>query len=282
MLVCVRPAALLAGEVGRDIRQASRLTTMNLRNWIDEATTLTGGLPLADLERVVFVMTSAGEVTLFTATRPVDAAAVLAATGIKGPAQDRHGHRLHTGERTAVAFVEKRTFLLGSVDALEHILTPATRPAPMSEPIANALRVVPQYHLVYASKESKPGKGDNPLTIMLFGLEGISSSHLFVRFDRTLDLSARAVFTEQAGADYIKLIVEGGRDMALQNLDELAELMAERFVPIGGPRLARDVFAFYRAAGPALRDLQVQQKGKELSLELKVPGRGALWGLAAC
>jgi hypothetical protein len=74
--------------------------------------------------------------------------------------------------------------------------------------------------------------------------------------------------------------LQRGRELALENLDELAELMAERFVPIGDPRLARDVFAFYRASGRALRNLRPQQNGKELSLELKLPGRGALWGLA--
>jgi hypothetical protein len=259
---------------------------------------------MAELERVVFVITPAGEATLFTTTGPLDVAAVLAATGVKGAAQDRHGHRLHTGGPTAVAFVEKRTFLLGSVDVLEHVLKPTTRPAQMPEAIANALRVVPQCHLVYAARESKPGRGDNALAnligleisaissshlyarfdgdereVVLFGIPAISSSHLYARFDRTLELSARVVFTEQAVADQMKQTLERERNLALENLDELGELMAERFVPVGGPRLARDVFAFFLAARPALRDLQVQQKGKELSLELKVPGRGALWGL---
>src|SRR5262245_60292266 len=84
VFLSLRPAALLTGEVGRDLRQAGRLTTMNLHEWLAQASHLMGGIPLSELERVAMIGTPKGTLWLFTSTRAVSPQSVLATAGIKG------------------------------------------------------------------------------------------------------------------------------------------------------------------------------------------------------
>src|SRR5262249_42307309 len=117
--VSVRPAALLAGEPGRDLRRCQRLSTFAISELLDQASLMAGGVPLAELERVTFVVTDAGVAWLLTSTRALDPAKVTLTLGINAPAQKRHGCTFHVASAdSSVAFAGRRTFLLGTVKAL--------------------------------------------------------------------------------------------------------------------------------------------------------------------
>jgi hypothetical protein len=290
-IVSVRPAALLAGEPGRDLRRCRRLSTFPISELLDQASLFAGGVPLAELERVSVVVTDAGMAWLLTSARPLDRDKVILTLGINAPPLKRQGCTFHVaGPEHSVAFVGQRTFLLGPVKALEGVVMPRAGRTPMNASLAKALRAADRHHLVAAVRAPRPGElgngagdafGGTPAgKEMARALGALSSACLLVTFDRTFALRAEATFDTEEGAARTKKLLEMGRNLALEHLDELGEILAERLVPAAGPSMAKDVLAFFRAAGPVLRGLRVERKGKELAAEVRLPGRGALWALS--
>jgi hypothetical protein len=160
----------------------------------------------------------------------------------------------------------------------------------MKEMVAATVRAAERHHVVaLARSPNSEGFGKGAETVfgnlsegkaIASALKQLRSARVFLHFDRTFELRFQATFATSQGVLQAKKLVERGRDLALRHLDELGEVLAERFVPIGGPKLAKDVFGFFRCAEPALRDLRLVQKDKTLRAQLKVTGRGALWSMA--
>jgi hypothetical protein len=295
VFIALRPAALLAGEVGRDIRRANRLTTMSVAELSAHATLLTGGVLLEDLERVAYIVRGMGMVWLFTATRKLDVQQVLRATGLaKAPGRSMHDSRLYSlpgADDLCLAFVSERSFLRGSRQDVEGILAaahpPTDRPVPVfPEPLMRALQTADRCHLlaVVGNPEAERGIGVDPADIVPSAeiartLKELSSVQVSLRFDREFELQAQGTFKSEKAAREARKLLETGRDRLVPQLDELGEVLAERFAVFGGPGLAREVLGFYQASGPALRDLRIRSKGSALEVGLKLPGRGAFWAL---
>ena len=84
---------------------------------------------------------------------------------------------------------------------------------------------------------------------MARALASFSSGRLFLHFDRTFELSIRATFATEDAARQTRTLALASRDRALDHLDELGEILADRFVEIGGPKLEMNFTKWPVSAG---------------------------------
>jgi hypothetical protein len=281
-LISVRPADLLAGDVGKVVRGLDPGRSP-LRMSVDEMPdAITGGVPLAEVDRITLFFTDADTFWLVTARRPLDRAPVLRQFGVRAGEEGEASPAVRTApEGLGIRLVDDRTFLAGSAEGLEQ-LAHQQGAARGKGALAEDLRGVgEEQHLVGAVAGTVLAEflGSSGHLAVLKPLLGARHALAAVRFGQEFQLELRCTFAGEDDARKGEQALTAARDLAARHLPELGEVLAERFVEVGGPRQAREVLSFYEAAEPGVRSLAVERRGTAVSASLRVPGRGAEWAM---
>jgi hypothetical protein len=285
--VCVRPADLLAGDLGKGLRALDHRRDP-LAEIMDEAAAVaTGGIPLAEVERVTVFWSEPEPFWIVTAVRPFERARILRQFGIKAAATTLRGMSYHAGPENGVLFINQRTFLTGPSKAVARCFArqPSGKPDGL---MAEALRqAAGQSHLVagLGGPHLKGGLPPPPPDFLppglapLLPLARIESGLVMVRFDKEFQLDFRCTFAEVDVAQKAEQGLRTFFTLAVEHLPELGEVLAERFVPMGGARQAKEVLRFFEAAEGGLKSFPIRREGKTILGCLRTPGRGAAWAL---
>lgn len=282
-LASIRPADMLAGEFGKRVRELDQGgSSLPLSEWLDGVADWgTVGIPLTEIERFT-VFGSSAPLYLVTAKRPLDRAMVLRKLGNKAAATKVGGMTLHKNGDTSVLFPDDRSYLTGPGAELEKCA--GKKPKGQLEGLmAEALReIADKRHLVAAigGPAFKGGQPEMPPELVP-GLPAArpllraESALLACSFGKELQLDLRATYADEALAKQAEQGLRAVRDLAVANLPELGEVLAESSAPIGGPQLAKEILRFYEALEPALKTMPMERKGKSLRATLKTSGRYA-------
>jgi hypothetical protein len=285
-LVCVHPAELLAGEVGKSLREMEKQPFAGLPRMLEMAPrSLTAGIPLAEVERLTVFVTETELYWMITTLRPLDRARVLRQTGTKAAETKLRDLSYHAGATSGVLFVNDRTFLTGPSEAMAKRFARAPAGAPAGL-LGEAIReAAGKRHLVGAFGGPRfKGGVPQPLELpngfaMLKPLLRSESALAAFQFDKEFRLDFRCTFGDEGQAEEAATALGTLRRLGLEHLPELGEVLAECFASIGGPRQAKDVLGFFEAVEPGLKGLRIEREGKALRFRLRSPGRGALWAL---
>jgi hypothetical protein len=281
-LISVRPADLLAGDVGKVVRGLDPGRSP-LRMSVDEMPdAITGGVPLAEVDRITLFFTEAGAFWLVSARRPLDRARVLRQFGVKAREAGERGPAVRRApEGLGIRLVDDRTLLAGSAEGLEQFKHQQGAARAKGE-LAEELRGVgEEQHLVGAVAGTVLAEllGSSGDLAVLKPLGRARHALAAVRFGNEFRLEVRCTFADEDSAREGEQALTAARDLAARHLPELGEVLAERFVERGGPRQAREVLRFYEAAEPGVRSLAVERRGNAVSASLRVPGHGAEWAM---
>jgi hypothetical protein len=285
VFAAVRPADILAGEVGDSLRQLDerRFPIAEMMAQI-----ASGGNPIPEMERVIeFLVPGAEPSYVLTATKPLDRARVLKGFGNHGKeTKVRSLSHYRDAEAGSIVFVNDRTFLFGTADAVDRWLRKEPIP-PRDGPLAVALcAAADNPHLtaavtraIFPNPEPLAKSLPPALASLAPPLLRAESALLTARFGKEFRLDLRCAFPDEEKAKAGEQALRAGRDLAVRHVPELGEILADDFVPFGGSRNARELLHFFEETGEALKSLPVERQGKTVAVQLRLPGRGAVWGV---
>jgi hypothetical protein len=281
----VRPADILAGEAGESLRQLDerRFPIAEMMAQI-----ASGGISIPEMERVILFGGPGAEPSyVLTATKPFDRARVLKGFGNRGKETKVRGlSHYRDAESASIVFVNDRTFLFGTAEAVDQWLSKEPAP-PRDGPLADALRAAADNpHLVAAATRAicpnpEPAADSLPpaLAPLARTLLRAESALVTVRFGKEFRLDLRCTFPDEEKARAGEQALRAGRDLAVRHVPELGEILADDFATFGGSRNARDLLHFFEQTETALKSLPVERQGKAVAVHLRLPGRGAVWGV---
>jgi hypothetical protein len=284
-VLCVHPADLLAGEVGRSLRELEG-RRYPLQEFTEEAPDdLTAGIPLAEVERLTVFGTDTEPFWMVTTLGRLDREQVLRNLGNKAAQTKLRGLSYHAAPENSVLFVGERTFLTGRAKAVEACFGRENVGRPTGL-LAEAVREAAGKRHVVAAFGGPRFKGGLPNLLelpsglaMLKPLLRAESALVAFQFGKEFELDLGCTFGDEPQAEKAETAAGAFRDLGVKHLPDLGDVLAERFLPAGGPGRAKEVLRFFEAAEPSLKGLRIQREGKGIRLGLRTPGRGAAWAM---
>ncbi len=290
VMLSVRPADVLAGDLDRALRGIDK-SRYSLPETVQAISTAwTGGVPLSRVERITALLLPAAEpleglMWFVTSAAPLDRARVLKQFGNHATETKLRGMSYYRSpDKVSIVFIDRRTLLVGIGPALEKWWK--GEPAAGGKGfLAEAVReAAAKRHLVLAVNGTLLKGLGQPVPLpdglkALRPLFGAESYLMTWQFGKEFRLGLQATFAGPGPARQAEQAVRAGRDLLLNDLEELGEVQALGFVPVGGPRQAKEVIAFFEAAAPGLKALRVRRQGPTVRADLRAPGRGALWSM---